>query len=257
MRKLNPVMVTSAASVLVLVSVESPASEAIGQFMKIDGTAMIAQDARFKPGSEGGFLKEGDRIFALEGSEAVLLFKDACQYRLGDDQVLDLGPQSPCALGLGGEYRPGLLAAVTQSADAIEQDPVLSQARAQLGSVDDEGAYIDLTDGATTGTTGETTGGSIGGTPGTTGGTTVGTTSGTIGGTTGTIGGTTVGTAGGTIGGTTGIIGGTTGVTGGLLGGALTTTTLATAGLGIAALGGLVTTLSTQSSDSPNPPLSD
>lgn len=131
MRNKNPVMIVGAATLLVLVSVDSPASEAMGRLVQIEGTAMISQGDRYLAGSEGTFLKEGDRLFALEGSEALLLFADACQYRLRDDHVLDVGPQSPCALGLGGEYRPGLLAAVTDAPD--EQADVLREAQSQIG----------------------------------------------------------------------------------------------------------------------------
>ncbi len=131
MRNKNPVMMVGAASLLVLMSVDSPASEAMGRLVQIEGTAMISQGERYLPGSEGTFLKEGDRLFALEGSAALLLFADACQYRLGDDHVLDVGLQSPCALGLGGEYRPGLLAAVTDASD--EQADVQREAQSQIG----------------------------------------------------------------------------------------------------------------------------
>lgn len=221
MRNKNPAMMASVVSFLVLMSVDSAASEAMGRLVQIEGTAMISQGDRYLPGSEGTFLKEGDRLFALEGSEAILLFADACRYRLGDDRVLDVGPQSPCALGLGGEYRPGLVAATIDAAD--EQADVLREVQSQIGR---SSTVVPLLP------SGGPSGRSLGVRVGAAGGPS-----------TGAAGAGLVG--GGTLGGTGSIV---------------ATSTLVAAGLGTAGLAGLVAAIENSTGggggDTPNPPLS-
>ena len=98
------------------------AAEALGLLGEVRGLTIISQGPRYVAGREGMPLRAGDRLLALEGGEALLWFADTCQYRLGDDLILDVGTQSPCALGQGGEYRPELRDAVHLPVTA-EQTP--------------------------------------------------------------------------------------------------------------------------------------
>jgi hypothetical protein len=103
---------------LPLLSGQARAGAVLGQLAQIKGTAVISQGPMYVVGKEGMPLQAGNRLMTLEGGEALLWFSDQCQYRLSEDMILDLGAQSPCALGQGGEYRPDLQVAVARPADA-------------------------------------------------------------------------------------------------------------------------------------------
>jgi hypothetical protein len=117
-RKHKVTLVIGTAASLTFGLGQAWATEALGLLGEIRGLTIISQGPGYVAGREGMPLRSGDRLIALEGGEALLWFADTCQYRLGDDLILDVGAQSPCALGMGGEYRPELREAVHLRVDA-------------------------------------------------------------------------------------------------------------------------------------------
>jgi len=95
----------------------------LGQVVKVRGATVISQGGMYTLGQEGTNLKPGNRLMTLEGAMAVLQFSDNCQYRMGEDQLLDVGPQSPCAMGQGGDYRPDPKSAVQEAANPVVLQP--------------------------------------------------------------------------------------------------------------------------------------
>ncbi|MFZ1539699.1 MAG: hypothetical protein WAT23_20240 [Chromatiaceae bacterium] len=121
LKKLNITAVIGTAAGLALgLGQAASAADALGHLVQVRGTTILSQGPRYIAGSAGMPLRAGDRLMALEGGEALLQFADTCQYRLGDDRILDVGTESPCALGSGGEYRPELR-------DAAPLPPVADQ----------------------------------------------------------------------------------------------------------------------------------
>ncbi len=72
---------------------------------RVDGTAVISQDARYVPARQGMILNEGDRLMVLEGGSAVLTFADGCQYELGSMAMLTVSGVSTCAADGAGVYK--------------------------------------------------------------------------------------------------------------------------------------------------------
>ena len=104
---LKPNLSFLAAAALSLTLAAGPISaedDTLGQVVKVQGTAVISQGTRYVLGQEGTPLKAGNRLMTLEGAEVVLKFKDNCQFRMGEDQLFDVADQSPCVLGLNGNY---------------------------------------------------------------------------------------------------------------------------------------------------------
>ena len=93
------VLVTALVSAgLAPVSVAQPnAEEPVGTLARISGTAVVNQGAQYVVGREGMPLREGDRVLALEGGSALVLFADGCQHSVGDDELLVVPGVSTCA----------------------------------------------------------------------------------------------------------------------------------------------------------------
>jgi hypothetical protein len=106
LNKVCPMLVTPkqfgcglmAVGATLVLSVAS-AAEPVGAVARIQGSALINQGERYVPASEGMPVKEGDRMFATEGSSAVIRFNDGCQYTLDDTQILTIGATSTCTAG--------------------------------------------------------------------------------------------------------------------------------------------------------------
>ncbi len=103
------------------IATATAAEPTLGQLVRVKGSVLVSQGPLYTLGREGTPLKAGHRLMALEGAEALVRFSDQCQFRLGEDQLLDIGNQSPCALGQGGEY-PAEAALLTGN-EALEPQP--------------------------------------------------------------------------------------------------------------------------------------
>jgi hypothetical protein len=77
----------------------------VARLVRVDGTAIASQDARYVPAREGMSLKEGDRLMVMEGSNAVIRFTDGCKYTLADQAVLVVQGISTCASSGAGIYQ--------------------------------------------------------------------------------------------------------------------------------------------------------
>ncbi len=88
------------ASILVAASVSpARAQEGAARLVRIEGEVMITRDNGSVSGTEGGALRIGDRLIALEGGRALIRFADGCTYPLGDSEVFTVPAKSPCASG--------------------------------------------------------------------------------------------------------------------------------------------------------------
>lgn len=105
----------------IAIATATAAEPTLGQLVRVKGSVLVSQGPLYTLGREGIPLKAGHRLMALEGAEALVRFSDQCQFRLGEDQLLDIGDQSPCALGQGGEY-PAEAALLTGN-EALEPQP--------------------------------------------------------------------------------------------------------------------------------------
>lgn len=124
---------TTTAATNVPSTTAPPADPSLGQLVQVKGTVFLSQDALYTLGREGAILKAGHRLMALEGAEALIRFTDHCQFRLGEAQLLDIGDQSPCALGQGGEY-PAEAAVLTGDAGIELQAAALESAKGSPAS---------------------------------------------------------------------------------------------------------------------------
>lgn len=77
----------------------------IATLVRVDGTVIASQDARYIPAREGLSLKEGDRLMVLADGKAIVRFLDGCEYSLADQAVLVVQHVSTCASNGGGVYR--------------------------------------------------------------------------------------------------------------------------------------------------------
>ena len=77
----------------------------IATVARVDGTAVVSQDARYVPARQGMILNEGDRLMVLEGGSAILTFADGCQYELGSMAMLTVSGVSTCAADGAGVYK--------------------------------------------------------------------------------------------------------------------------------------------------------
>ena len=124
MLKSSRLILTATATCLPLIAGAADTTDTtLGQLLQVKGSAVISQGALYTLGQEGSPLKSGNRIMTLEGAEAVLHFTDHCLYRLGEDQLFDVGAQSPCALGQGGEYLAGEHLAVMHGDQSPDMQP--------------------------------------------------------------------------------------------------------------------------------------
>jgi hypothetical protein len=73
--------------------------------VRVDGTVIASQDARYIPAREGLSLKEGDRLMVLADGKAIVRFLDGCEYSLADQAVLVVQNVSTCAANGSGVYR--------------------------------------------------------------------------------------------------------------------------------------------------------
>ena len=140
MKSARLILAVSAACLPLVVGAAPATDTAVGQLVKVKGTAVISQGALYSLGQEGTPLQPGNRLMTLEGAEAVLQFVDHCLYRLGEDQLFDIGAQSPCAMGQGGDYPAGEQLAVM----AGDQTPALQPAALGDGKMSKKGT-TDLT----------------------------------------------------------------------------------------------------------------
>lgn len=140
MKSARLILTASATCLPLIVGAAQATDTTVGQLVKVKGSAVISQGALYSLGQEGTPLQPGNRLMTLEGGEAVLQFADQCLYRLGEDQLFDIGAQSPCALGQGGEYPAGEQLAVM----AGDQTPALQPAALGDGKASKKGA-ADLT----------------------------------------------------------------------------------------------------------------
>ena len=90
------------------------AAEPVGTLSRIEGATVVSQGAQYVKAREGMKLREGDRLMAMEGGNAVISFADGCQYTLTDNELLTLGPTSPCASDAVGSHKVDPYAAVSQ-----------------------------------------------------------------------------------------------------------------------------------------------
>ena len=124
MLKSSRLLLTATATCLPLIAGAADTTDpTLGQLLQVKGSAVISQGALYSLGQEGTPLKPGNRLMTLEGAEAVLHFTDHCLYRLGEDQLFDVGAQSPCALGQGGEYLAGEHLAVMRGDQSPDMQP--------------------------------------------------------------------------------------------------------------------------------------
>jgi hypothetical protein len=77
----------------------------IAKLVRVDGTVIASQDARYIPAREGMSLKEGDRLMVLADGKAIVRFLDGCEYSLTDQAVLVVQDVSTCASNGSGVYR--------------------------------------------------------------------------------------------------------------------------------------------------------
>jgi hypothetical protein len=77
----------------------------IATLVRVDGTVIASQDARYIPAREGLSLKEGDRLMVLADGKAIVRFLDGCEYSLADQAVLVVQHVSTCATNGSGVYR--------------------------------------------------------------------------------------------------------------------------------------------------------
>jgi hypothetical protein len=77
----------------------------IAKLVRVDGTVIASQDARYIPAREGMSLKEGDRLMVLADGKAIVRFLDGCEYSLADQAVLVVQHVSTCASNGSGVYR--------------------------------------------------------------------------------------------------------------------------------------------------------
>jgi hypothetical protein len=95
----------------------------VAKLVRLDGTAVISQGARYVPAHEGMSLTEGDRLMVLEGGSAILAFTDGCQYELGQMNMLAVHGISTCAAAGAGVYKVDPKSAV---ADGTPPKPQLA-----------------------------------------------------------------------------------------------------------------------------------
>lgn len=95
----------------------------VAKLVRLDGTAVISQGARYVPAHEGMSLTEGDRLMVLEGGSAILAFTDGCQYELGQMNMLAVQGISTCAAAGTGVYKVDPKSAV---ADGTPPKPQLA-----------------------------------------------------------------------------------------------------------------------------------
>ena len=145
-RKQKVTLVIGTAASLAFGLGQACATEALGLLGEVRGLTIISQGPRYVAGREGMPLRAGDRVMALEGGEALLWFVDTCQYRVGDDLFLDVGAQSPCALGKGGEYRPELRDAVQLLVNAEQKPTVAVPLRPAALRVEDDLSLIHISE---------------------------------------------------------------------------------------------------------------
>lgn len=88
----------------------------VATVVRVDGTAVVSQDARYVPARQGMNLKEGDRLMVLEGGSAILTFADGCQYELGQMAMLAVQGISTCAANGVGVYKVDPKTAVADGA---------------------------------------------------------------------------------------------------------------------------------------------
>ncbi|MGB8144138.1 MAG: hypothetical protein WCF05_02980 [Chromatiaceae bacterium] len=88
----------------------------VATVVRVDGTAVVSQDARYVPARQGMNLKEGDRLMVLEGGSAILTFTDGCQYELGQMAMLAVQGISTCAANGVGVYKVDPKTAVADGA---------------------------------------------------------------------------------------------------------------------------------------------
>ncbi len=108
------------------------ATEPVGSFARIEGSAVVSQGAQYVKAYEGMPLNAGDRLMVMDGGKAILSFKDGCQYTLGDNELLTIGATSACASRGAGSYKVDPRSAVSQGA---AKTPVTLQPAAVGGGV--------------------------------------------------------------------------------------------------------------------------
>ncbi|MEA3275989.1 MAG: hypothetical protein U9Q81_11995 [Pseudomonadota bacterium] len=109
------------AGLTTMLSIAS-AAEPIANLARIDGVAVVSQGAQYVKGREGMNLKEGDRLMALEGGNAVIEFKDGCRYTLADNELLTIGTKSTCATDAVGSYKVDPYGGVSQTPTAAAEN---------------------------------------------------------------------------------------------------------------------------------------
>lgn len=92
------------------------ATESMGSFARIEGSAVVSQGAQYVKAYEGMPLNAGDRLMVMDGGKAILSFKDGCQYTVGDNEILTVGATSACAAQGAGSYKVEPRSAVAQNA---------------------------------------------------------------------------------------------------------------------------------------------
>lgn len=134
------IVIGTTAGLVLALGQAAGATDTLGQLVQVRGTTILSQGPKYITTSAGMPLRAGDRLLALEGGEALLQFVDTCEYRLGDDQILDVATESPCALGSGGEYRPELRDAVLVTPVADQTPRVTDQVREAAHRVEGDDA---------------------------------------------------------------------------------------------------------------------
>jgi hypothetical protein len=92
-----PCKLACAACVAAATGLAGATDNAIGQIVRVDGTAMVSDGARYVEAPEGRALYPRDRVLVMEDSSAVLQFADGCEYRMSGSELLTIGAGSACA----------------------------------------------------------------------------------------------------------------------------------------------------------------
>lgn len=68
---------------------------------RVTGVALVNKGDQYVEGTEGMTLSTGDQVMSLAQSEAVIQFKDGCQYLMKENELITIPSMSPCVFTKG------------------------------------------------------------------------------------------------------------------------------------------------------------
>jgi hypothetical protein len=88
--------ILAAAAVGTLMAGQAHASDPLATLVRIDGTVMVNQGEQFRTATQGMQLVPGDRVMAMSGSDAVLVFAPDCEVPVAANSIVTIPEGSPC-----------------------------------------------------------------------------------------------------------------------------------------------------------------